>query len=269
MTSRTKTAFFIAVGLLLCGCASIADRQPQYGAPKPAVQTQPSPAMAAPAAKPVAVRHNRSQGGAHVAGPSTSRSTGRSDHRDVQYVENLRICLAGTYECHSQLLTAEDRANVAAADYQRNLTICLRGGRYGCRHAELSPDDLVQVREAEYRTILSGCLRGHRYGCQHASLRPDDLVRVREAEYRNNLSACLRGRVYGCRHDELRPEDLTSVRAAEYKVNLDHCLSRYPLRCNTTLLSKEDQDRVGAHNQTLRNPTAPLSAPTVGGPQLR
>jgi hypothetical protein len=260
MTSRVKTALCIAVGLLLCGCASIADRQPQHGAPKAPVQTQPSPTMASSAAKPVAVRHNRSRGGAHVAGPSTSPSAGGSDHREVQYVENLRICLAGTYECHSQLLTAEDRAKVAAADYQRNLTICLRGGSYGCRHAELSPDDLVQVREAEYRTILSGCLRGHRHGCQHASLRP---------EYRNNLSACLRGRVYGCRHDELRPEDLTSVRATEYKVNLDHCLSRYPVRCNATLLSKEDQDRVGAHNQTLRNPTAPLSAPTVGGPQLR
>ena len=265
MTSRIKTAFCIAVGLLLCGCASIADRQPQHAAPKAPVQTQPSPAMAASAAKPVAVRHNGSRGGAHVAGPSASRSTGGSD----QYVENLHICLAGTYECRSQLLTAEDRANVAAADYQRNLTVCLRGGSYGCRHAELSSDDLVQVREAEYRAILSGCLRGHRYGCQHASLRPDDLVRVRDAEYRNNLSACLRGRVYGCRHDELRSEDLTSVRAAEYKINLDHCLSRYPLRCNTALLSKEDQDRVGAHNQTLRNPNATLSAPTVGGPQLR
>jgi hypothetical protein len=130
------------------------------------------------------------------------------------YLDNLRSCLSGTFNCRVTLLTQDDVAKVQAAEYLRNFTSCLGGYRVTCKHALLLPTDLERVRSAEYHTNLKTCLTGYSLGCRHIELRVEDLAAVRKVEYQTNLNRCTSSYRLGCKQDLLTPEDRERVVSA-------------------------------------------------------
>jgi hypothetical protein len=165
-----------------------------------------------------------------------------------QYLDNLRNCLSGTFNCRPALLTPDDLATAKTAEYLRNFAGCLAGSRFNCKYGILLPADLKRVRAAEYQSNLTTCLTGARFGCRYNELTATDLERVREVEYQANLKTCLGGLSLGCRYNELRTEDFTAVQKAEYKVNLDRCLSAYRAGCRQERLTPEDRERVAVNS---------------------
>jgi hypothetical protein len=190
--------------------------------------------------------------------PSQSSDGSPSIELTPQYLDNLRNCLFGTFNCRTALLTPDDLATAKTAEYLRNFAACLAGSRFNCKYGLLQSADLKRVRAAEYQSNLTTCLRGSRFGCRHNELTAPDLERVREIEYQANLRTCLTGNSLGCRYNELRTEDFTAVQKAEYKVNLDRCLSVYRTGCRQERLTSEDRERVAVNS--------PPSTEKSGGP---
>jgi hypothetical protein len=133
---------------------------------------------------------------------------------------NLATCLTGRYPalCNHDLLTFEQRRQVAAAETRENLSMCMTGNYPAlCDHSKLSPSEAASVFSAERRENLKVCLAGtYPTLCKHDLLSTSELQQAQVAEREENLKLCMSGRYAPlCKHDLLTADQLRVVAAKE------------------------------------------------------
>lgn len=137
--------------------------------------------------------------------------------------QNLQTCLSGKYPamCRHDLLSAEERTQVTAAELRENFRVCLLG-KYPalCDHAALTSAQAVAVREAERSENLKVCLTGkYKALCNHELLSGEERTKVRSVEVAENLRNCVDGRFAAlCDRSLLSPQQLKQVSEAESRV---------------------------------------------------
>lgn len=133
---------------------------------------------------------------------------------------NFETCIRGTtpFMCKHDLLTADQKKQVDAAERNANYNVCIRGTTpFMCKRNLLTADQKKQVDVAELNANYNVCIRGTTpFMCKHNLLTTDQKKQVDAAELDANYSVCIRGTTpFMCKYYLLTADQKMQVDAAE------------------------------------------------------